>query len=270
MGCINSRASTYDEAMPSEAGAVEWERFLAHYSTLRGLARHELVARQLRLHLPRPPAGVVDVGGGAGHQAIPLARDGYDVTVVDPSEQMLDRAREALRSQPAVRARVRLVAATGEEAPTVLGSSIFDAVLCHGVLMHLRDPRPTITALAALARPGGIVSVLAKNRDALAMRAALEGRWRDALSALDATHDVGALGVPSRGDTVDALSSLLDAAGIDLATWYGVRIFTDHLGDREPGPDAPDAIALEWEAGRRDPYRSVARLVHLVGVRRTD
>jgi hypothetical protein len=24
-------------------------------------------------------------------------------------------------------------------------------------------------------------------------------------------------------------------------------------------------LDLEWEAGRRDPYRSVARLIHLVG-----
>ena len=257
--------------MASQAGTADWERFLAHYSTLRGLVRHELVSRQLRLHLEPPPGRVVDVGGGAGHQAIGLARDGYHVTVVDPSEQMLDRARDALRSDSVpVRARVRLVAATAEEAPAILGAGGFDAVLCHGVLMHLPDPRPTITALAALSRPGGIVSVLAKNRDALAMRAALEGRWGDALAALDATHDVGGLGVSTRGDSVDALSSLLDDVGIELVTWYGVRIFTDHLGDRRPGPDASDVIALEAEAARRDPYRSVARLIHLVGVRRTD
>lgn len=44
-----------------------------------------------------------------------------------------------------------------------------------------------------------------------------------------------------------------------------VRVFTDHLGDRMPGGDLPEVLELEWEAGRREPYRSVARLVHLVG-----
>jgi S-adenosylmethionine-dependent methyltransferase len=44
-----------------------------------------------------------------------------------------------------------------------------------------------------------------------------------------------------------------------------VRVFTDHLGDRMPGEDLPEVLDLEWEAGRREPYRSVARLVHLVG-----
>ena len=249
--------------MTCQAGAGEWERFLAHYSTLRGLVRQTLVARQLRLHLAPPPARVVDVGGGAGHQAIALARDGYDVTVIDPSERMHASAAEALGSEPvAVRARVRLVKATGEEAPAVIGAAEFDAVLCHGVLMHLPDPRPMITALAALARPGAVVSLLAKNREALAMRAALEGRWRDALAALDASCDVGGLGVSTRGDSITALSSLMTSTGIEPLTWYGVRIFTDHVGDRAPGPDAADVIALEWQAGRRDPYRAVARLVH--------
>ena len=254
--------------MTRQAGAAEWERFLAHYSTLRGLIRHTLVARQLRLHIAPPPGRVVDVGGGAGHQAIALARDRYEVTVIDPSDQMLASAGNTLRLEPAaVRARVRLIKGTGEEAPALVRTGEFDAVLCHGVLMHLPDPRPMITALAALARPGAIVSLLAKNRDALAMRAALEGRWRDALAALDASYDVGGLGVPTRGDSITALSSLMRDAGIELLTGYGVQIVTDDAGDRPPGREAADAIAVEWDAARREPYRAVARLLHVIATR---
>jgi S-adenosylmethionine-dependent methyltransferase len=53
------------------------EPYLATEGTLRGVIRHTLVARQLGEHLPRLPARIVDIGGGAGHQAIPLARKGY-------------------------------------------------------------------------------------------------------------------------------------------------------------------------------------------------
>ena len=35
-------------------------------------------------HLPSPPSVVVDVGGGAGAYAIPLAAKGYEVHLLDP------------------------------------------------------------------------------------------------------------------------------------------------------------------------------------------
>ena len=76
--------------------------------------------------------------------------------------------------------------------------------------------------------------------------------------------DVGG-GAVTRGDTVEGLSGSFAGTGLDIERWYGVWVFTDHLGDRPPGDELPDVLELEWEAGRRDPYRSVARLIHIVG-----
>ena len=242
--------------------------FLAHQATLRGVVRQRLVTQQLALHMPHPPARVADVGGGAGHQAIPLARSGHEVTIIDPSEEMLCRAREALALEKKdVRTRVRLVPGCGEDAPRILKGEVFDAVLCHGVLMYLEHPEPIISAAVALACRGGVVSVLTKNADALAMRPALEGRYGEALRAFCSDRDRGRLGVVTRGDTVSELCRLVEKAGAEVVEWYGVRVFTDHLGDNPPDPNLPDVLKLEWEAGRRDPYRSVARLIHLIGQR---
>ncbi|HJQ30073.1 MAG TPA: methyltransferase, partial [Rubrobacter sp.] len=199
-------------------------------------------------------------------QAIPLSRKGYEVTILDPSPKMLAEARRRLALEDEeVRPRVRLVEGTGERARETLDGETFDAVLCHGVLMYLEDPRPMIHALSTLLRPGGILSVLAKNAAALALRPALESRYNDALTSLKADRDRGRLGVVTRGDTVEDLHEAFREAGIEPVRWYGVRVFTDHLGDRMPGEDLPEVLELEWEAGRREPYRSVARLVHLVG-----
>jgi len=242
--------------------------FLAHQRTLRGLVRYTLVARQLEEHLPPPPARVADIGGGAGQQSIPLARDGYEVTILDPSPTMLREAHQTLASEGAdVRRRVRLVKGEGEQGVEILGGESFDAVLCHGVLMHLEDPRPMIHELAAIGWPGAMVCVLAKNAFALALRPALEGRYGEALAALEADRDLGGLGVVTRGDTVEGLSALFEEAGLGVVQWYGVRMFTDHLGDRDPGADLPNVLELEWEASRRDPYKAVARLIHLIGQR---
>jgi hypothetical protein len=133
--------------------------------------------------------------------------------------------------------------------------------------MYLEDPRPMIQELAAIGRPGALVCVLAKNASTLAMRPALEARYKEALSALDADRDLGGLGVETRGDTVEGLSALFEEAGLEVVRWYGVRVFTDHLGDQDPGTDLPEVLELEWQASRRDPYRSVARLIHLIGQR---
>jgi SAM-dependent methyltransferase len=241
-------------------------RYNSSGGTLRRVVRHELVDRGLTEHLPGPPARIVDVGGGAGQQSIRLARKGYEVTILDPSREMLDEARRRVASEDGdVRRRVRLVEGTGERASEVLEGETFDAVLCHGVLMYLESPRPMIQDLSLLARTGGVVSVLTKNASALASRPALEGRYRDALSLLDADRDRGRLGVMTRGDKVEGLSEAFAEAGLAVERWYGVRVFADHFGESMPGDDLPEILELEWEAGKTEPYRSVARLIHVLG-----
>ena len=69
----------------------------------------------------------------------------------------------------------------------------------------------------------------------------------------------------TRGDTISSLSRLFERVDIEAVQWYGVRVFTGHLGDRLSDATLPEIMQLEWEAGRRDPYRSVARLIHLIG-----
>jgi 2-polyprenyl-3-methyl-5-hydroxy-6-metoxy-1,4-benzoquinol methylase len=240
-----------------------------HYGSLRGQVRTHVIDRHLRAHLPRPPCALVDVGGGAGNQSLPLARDGYQVTIIDPSPAMLARARARLASEDGrVAGRVRLVQATAEESADAVGGQRFAGVLCHGVIMYVADPRPFVAALAGLAQPGAVVSLVAKNARALAVRPALEGRWAEALRAFDARHQVNGLGLDTRADTLEDLTAILAEHGVERTAWYGVRLFTDGWTARDAG-DAPDEVfAVEYEASRRDPYRLLSRLVHVVGVRR--
>lgn len=248
-----------------EAGA----RFVRGYDTLRGRVRTHVIDRHLDHHLPPAPARVVDVGGGAGTQSLPLARRGYGVTVADPSPSMLDRARRALAGEPAeVASRVSLVECAGEDAARVLGGR-FDAVLCHGVIVYVEDRDPFLDSLCALAAPGGIVSIVAKNVEALAAFPALQGDWAGALEAFGADRQVNGLGIDTRADHVDELGAELSARGVDPVAWYGVRLFTDGWVRGTPAVDDEDAVlAVELEASRRDPYRRLSRLFHLVARRR--
>lgn len=242
------------------------------YASVKGQVRTYVMHRQLLEHLPAPPASVLDVGGGAGHQSFPLAQAGYDVTLLDPSAAMLAKALQRLQRLPDdAQRRVMLVEADGDKADEAVEGKRFDAVLCHGVLGYLEHPEPVIDQLCRCTTNGGIVSIMAGNANASAVRPALERRWDDALASFDAREEIGVLGVPTRADTVEELSQSLRSRGVESLRWYGVWLFVDWLEfsgaqmDPNDSEQVAAAAAVELEAGRRDPYRQLSRIFHLVG-----
>lgn len=244
------------------------DRFVeAHYRSIRGRVRRHVIDRHLATYLPGPPASIVDVGGGAGTQSLPLAARGYYITIVDSSPAMLERAAAALSRQPDdVASRVRLVEAKGEDAGGSLGGEVFEGVLCHGVLPYVNDPSPLVASLGTLCAPRGVVSVVAKNMANLAVAHALRGEWAEALGAFDSSRQVNSLGFDTRADAVEDLSSLFVQHGVEPLAWFGVRLFVDGWTDPESVPDdVDDLMAVELEASRRDPYRHLSRLFHLIG-----
>jgi SAM-dependent methyltransferase len=252
-----------------DAWAVLADRFVdGAYATVKGQVRTFVLHRQLLAHLPAPPATVLDVGGGAAHQSLPLARLGYQVTVLDSSAAMLARAEQRVADEPpAVRRRVRLVEGPGEDASGAMSGERFAAVLCHGVLMYLARPEPMVRELCRCVAPGGVVSIMALNAATMAVRPALDQRWADALAAFDATQETGVLGAQTRGDTVDHLSRLLGQGDTRVEAWYGGWLFSDWLDLPLATTDVAGLAAVELEASRRDPYRQLSRVFHLVGRR---
>jgi hypothetical protein len=79
------------------------------------------------------------------------------------------------------------------------------------------------------------------------------------------------LGLPTRADTVEGLGGLLRRHGVEPVRWYGVWLFVDWLefggATLDPGDtkQAAAMAAVEYEAGRRDPYRGLSRVFHLLG-----
>ena len=68
--------------------AAEWARMDRHRTEFA------VTLRALHEYLPRPPARVLDCGGGPGRYAIELARQGYEVVLFDLSAGNLALARE--------------------------------------------------------------------------------------------------------------------------------------------------------------------------------
>jgi SAM-dependent methyltransferase len=259
----------------STAFTAAEQNWQARLGRLRDVVRQELVSRQLGAELPPPPVPIIDLGCGQGTQALRLARRGYQVTGVDASADLLARFERDLAAEPAeVRARVRVERGLIEHWAERTVVSPATAVLCHGVLMYQADPDPVLRAIAGLTAPGGIVSLLVRNGDALAMRPGLAGDWAACAEAFGSDQYTNRIGVAARADRLADLTGRLAGLGLELTAWYGVRVFTDIVAnDADPStpPNPPGDLGVlldcEERAGRTDPYRRVAALTHLIARR---
>lgn len=246
------------------------------YASVKGYVRTYVLHRHLLEHLPSPPARVLDVGGGAGNQSFPLAQAGYEVTILDSSEAMLDKARQRLQLLPAeAQQRVTLLQADGEHASEAVAGERFAGVVCHGVLGYLENPEPLVSQLCECAEAGGIVSIMTGNAHATAVQPALERKWADALASFDVRTGIGVLGVRGRADTVEEVTEMIARYGVEAERWYGTWLFIDWLEfggttlDLNDTKEVDAIAAVEFEAGRRDPYRQLSRAFHLVGRKRS-
>jgi S-adenosylmethionine-dependent methyltransferase len=133
--------------------------------------------------------------------------------------------------------------------------------------MYLPEAQPLVAGLAGACRPGGHVSLVSLNPAAAAMRAGLQQRWGDALSALTGAGD--AADVTTYPHRPEAVAALFGAHGFDVPPWHGLGIFTDHyIGPIEVDPPGLEKLLhLEQAAGVTEPYRSVARCFHMLAHR---
>ncbi|MFF4529882.1 class I SAM-dependent methyltransferase [Streptomyces sp. NPDC001407] len=235
-----------------------------------------MVARQLDEQIAaRFPVGrrlrVLDVGLGQGTQALRLARAGHEVTGLESDPRMVAAVRQALTAEPeGIQERVRVIEGDGRDTGAHFLPGAFDVVLCHGVLMYVPEPDPMLAGLARVLAPGGLLSLVVRNADALAMRPGLAGDWETALAAFDSPAYTNRLGLNVRADQLETLTATLAGIGAPLHAWYGVRVFTDQAPDAAEPPSGAELyrlLAAEDRAGRTDPYRAVAALLHLCGVR---
>lgn len=211
---------------------------------------------------------VLDVGGGTGGLAVPLAALHHRVTVVDPSPDAL-----ASLQRRAGETGVSVRAVQGDAAGLldVAGPASADLVLCHGVLEHVDDVDPAVAALAAVLRPGGVLSVLVAHRNAAVVARAVAGRFAEARHALEDPDGRWGAGDPlPRRFTEAGLVAVLGGAGLRVDELHGVRTVADLVpGDLvDHDPDAVDAlVGLELATAYRPEFRAVASQLHVLATR---
>ena len=224
-------------------------------SSTRASTRNDSVWQSVLTAIERaygtdPRVRVVDLGGGSGGLAVPLAELGHEVTVVDPSPDALASLERRAR-EVGVAGRITAVQGDAATLPEVVPDGSANLVTCHGVLEVLDDERAITAAAACLARaltPGGVLSLVVAQRLAAVFARALAGRFEQAQAALTSADGRwgGADPVPRRFDA-DQVRALLTAAGLDVQEAHGVRLFDDLVPASMLDTDADRAALLRLQ-----------------------
>jgi len=113
--------------------ADEIGRLLTPLGQLEFERSKEIVKR----YLPSPPAVILDVGGASGRYSCWLAKEGYEVHLIDPVPGLVEEAKRASRNQPGAPIKSIRV---GDARDLDFADSSADAILMFGPLYHLARP----------------------------------------------------------------------------------------------------------------------------------
>jgi 2-polyprenyl-6-hydroxyphenyl methylase / 3-demethylubiquinone-9 3-methyltransferase len=191
------------------------------------------------LHLEPRGRQALDVGCGGGLVCEDIARLGFEVTGVDPSDSSLATARDHARSQRLV---IRYDRANGESLPYPERS--FDVVFCFDVLEHVRDLPQVVREIARVLKPGGVLCYETLNRTWLSYLVAIKigQEWRRWAFVPKNLH-VWRMFITPR-----ELKSLLRENGLEWREHQGIK------------PSVPVATALRYLRRRASGQWSYAQL----------
>ncbi|MDR5892474.1 methyltransferase domain-containing protein [Halomonas mongoliensis] len=224
------------------------------YGGVRGELRLALLDQLLPEMLELHGQPLLDVGGGLGQLAGWFAERGHAVTLAEPSGEMLARAGEFLAGQ-----EVRLIQAPLQALPEQAPGP-WSLIACHAVLEWLGDPRTALATLAGLLAPGGQLSLMVFNRDALRFSNVVKGNLEKALAdRLEGRGERLRL-TPISPLTHAQVEAWSAECGLAVRGVAGIRIFNDYL--RQPPQSDADRealLALERRYCRVDPHWRLGR-----------
>ena len=214
------------------------------------------------------PLRVLDVGGGSGVFAVPLALLGHDVTVVDPSADALATLRR--RAETAgVGHRVRGIQGDGDQLHEAVpsGGGGYDLALCHYVLEVVDDPATTLREISGAVRSGGQVSVATANKSGAVLARAVGGHPVEALALLEDRDTAPGRSRPARRRfTPGDMLLLVESAGLRPGPWRGVSVVADLL-EATSGAEPQAVRSLELALAEVSPYRDIATGLHVLATR---
>jgi len=242
------------------------ERFARNiYGSAKGEVRLAIVWEHLLRTLPQLTAGkplrILDAGCGLGQMGLRLAELGHEVVLSDLSERMIEQTAALFAAQ------------LPDATPTLIHDAVqhmhaddlgqFDLVLFHAVLEWLAEPKDTLAHLLTLIRPGGDLSLMFYNRDALIFRNLIRGNWRKGESE-NLQGEEGGL-TPYNPLTLEEVQGWLDEWHMTRLSCAGVRVVYDYMDrNMREARATEEVVRIELKYACKEPYLRLGRYLHLI------
>ena len=230
------------------------------YQAPRGELRLVMLDYLLPQLLSLSDQHVLDVGGGLGQQTAWFAKRGHRVTMAEPSEDMLSYAQQWHRDEaPLPHASITYLQAPLQALPQQAPGP-WSLIACHAVLEWLGNPQAALATLSDLLAPGGQLSLMVFNRDALRFSNAIKGNLEKALSdRLEGKGKRQRL-TPISPVTHADIAQWSAVNGLKIEAVAGIRVFQDYLRHPPATPlEKETLLALEKQYCRQDPHWRLGR-----------
>ncbi len=252
----------------SQTFSTHLTAFKENQNTPWGKLRYDVGMANIQKYFHARNAQVLDVGGGTGLDAIPFAKQGHDVTLLDYSGEMIDEAKRSAEEE-GMSDRITFHQGDINSIPTLFPNTRFDLILCHNVLQYVDDINTAIKTMCNALKPNGLLSIIATNRNSKPYRLALHQLDLDgALASLDADMlRTAVFNTDVHARTADDMREPLHAARCSIEGDYGIRCVCDYIQNNEIKSDAAffaKLEKLEYELSSRAPYKNVARFFQVI------
>jgi S-adenosylmethionine-dependent methyltransferase len=232
------------------------------YGSSKGFIRWNVLWEDLLTELPQLQSGdleILDAGGGAGRMTLALAKMGHNVTLVEPAKEMLEKARQLITLDN-VSENVSFV---NQSLQDFKPTQSFDVVLNQAVLEWLAEPRKALEQLVKQLKPGGYLSLMFYNRNAVLFKSIMAGDF--SLELLQETTLKGGWNETSRPLFAETVLIWLDELGMRVISKAGIRMFHDHIAEKNKEGKLEQLLELEKTLRKREPFASLAQHIHIVG-----
>lgn len=230
------------------------------YDSTKGRLRMAVLKRDLQPILSSAPDEVLDVGAGLGQANEWFLEKGFQVFHTDLSEEMVEAARQRHQELGLAKGCAYQSTDLATLAKDADHSSRYSIVLCHAVLEWLPDTEQALTQLKQLLAPGGTLSLMFYNRNAMLFANAVYGNFDYIERGLKVKKTVRLS--PQNPLIPDDVEGLLCNMGLEITQKTGVRCFHDYLRNLEHQQRFDELLALELKYNQESPYRDLGRYQH--------
>ncbi|MDH5393079.1 MAG: methyltransferase domain-containing protein [Gammaproteobacteria bacterium] len=231
------------------------------YNTAKGKIRLTLVLDDLEQNMPalqhNTKLSILDAGCGMGQVALHLAKKGHELTLCDISSDMLITAKEVFNKQ---NCSARFIHSSVQELDDE-HDQCYDLIIFHAVLEWLDDPESVIAVLKKRLKPGGCLSLMFYNLNAIVFYNLLKGNFKKVLQQDFKGHPGGL--TPTNPIAPEDVNRWLHEHQFTVHKKTGIRVIYDYLKkELKQGRSIEDIIEMESIYANKEPFNLMGRYIH--------